>query len=155
MPYIKIEDRAKALGIDYSHEIDGQGSGFYCLCGCEEATRWNGKKWVDFRPGHDARLVGRLLRGCRDGSININEAVEVLELVTDSDRLANKLRGLFLRVGRTITPKIAALHGRKVVCTVAPYVDVEAEYAPRHKTDSEPWRVGILRYNHHQVRIAD
>lgn len=149
-----IGDRARELGIDWDHQVgDGKEiAGFYCLCGCQQITRWSGKKWMDFRPGHDARLVAALLRKARAGEVDINEAIRCLEYAA-SEKLANKLRGLWLRVGRPMTPKLAALHGRKVVCTVAPHVGVEAEYDPRHKTDSQPWRIGVIRYKTNEVKI--
>lgn len=150
-----MAEMAKRVGIDYEHLVGEVGDGFYCLCGCLEKTRWTGKKWVLFRPGHDAKLVAALLRKARVNEININEAIEALEYCTDSDRLSNKLRGLWLRVGQKMTPKRAWDRGMPVVCAMAPHEGQPAEYAPRNKYDSQPWRVGILRYNNSEVRIAD
>lgn len=97
---MKIDDRARAIGIDYDRQVDESvlGSGYYCLCGCGEVTSYTRGRWSHFRPGHDARLVGILLRKAREGSIDINEAIRVLEQVLDTDRLANKLRSRWLRV---------------------------------------------------------
>lgn len=96
--YDKQVDKAREIGIDFDRQVsDEPGSGFLCLCGCGQATRFNGKKWVDFRPGHDARLVGNLLKKARAGEININEAIDLLEFATGSDKLSNKLRRHWLR----------------------------------------------------------
>lgn len=90
---------ARSLGIDFDRQVGGDGTPFYCLCSCGGTTSFGRKGWTSFKPGHDTRLVATLLRRARAGEININEAIEALDHAA-GEKLANKLRALWLRVGR-------------------------------------------------------
>lgn len=93
--------KARAMGIDFDRQVGGDGTAFYCLCGCGETTKFNkGKGWSSFKPGHDARLVARLLTSARRGQIDINDAIAALDH-TAGDKLANKLRRHWLRVSNS------------------------------------------------------
>lgn len=61
-----------------------------CSCGCGQPVRFTKGAWSLFRPGHDARLVSRLLQLCRDDEIRIGDAVEFLNHEF-TPALANKL----------------------------------------------------------------
>jgi hypothetical protein len=54
----------------WEHPQEGTQSGAYCLCGCEEPVR--GRK-SRFRPGHDARLYGKLKRNLEKDPLLRNE----------------------------------------------------------------------------------
>jgi len=59
-------------------------AGFICRCGCTEVVKKDG----GFRPGHDARLVGNLVRKVRQGDM---KKADALALLADRPKLADKL----------------------------------------------------------------
>lgn len=56
-----------------------------CGCGCGEPSGGL------FRPGHDSKLLSRLLQGVRDGKLSLAEAHEEMTLIGTSDVLKEKL----------------------------------------------------------------
>lgn len=56
-----------------------------CGCGCGEPSGGL------FRPGHDSKLLSRLLQGIRDGKITLAEAHEEMALIGTSEVLKDKL----------------------------------------------------------------
>lgn len=56
-----------------------------CGCGCGESSGGL------FRPGHDSKLLSRLLEGIRAGAITLAEAHEEMTLIGTSDVLKEKL----------------------------------------------------------------
>lgn len=74
-----------------------------CACGCGQPVNFTKGSWSRFRPGHDARLVARMLQMCRDRELSINDAVEFLS-AEFSERLAAKLLRFWQgRSGKTQT----------------------------------------------------
>lgn len=56
-----------------------------CGCGCGEPSGGL------FRPGHDSKLLSRLLQGVRDGKLTLAEAHEEMTLIGTSEVLKDKL----------------------------------------------------------------
>lgn len=80
-------NQALVANIDILTTYNGYRLEDYALCGCECGHRCN-SVGATFRPGHDARLVSKLLQLVLSGEYTIDEAVK--HAVTDA--LANKLR---------------------------------------------------------------
>lgn len=72
--------------------INGKPIEAYALCGCKCGDRCNSTE-SSFRPGHDARLVSKLLKLVTAGELSINQAVK--QAVTGP--LADKLVAAYER----------------------------------------------------------
>lgn len=63
-----------------------------CPCGCGADTAYDDKRCgFRFRPGHDAKLVGKAVQAIRDGA-NGAEIIEVIESYGEFSTLAAKVR---------------------------------------------------------------
>lgn len=86
----KVRELARVAGLDINVQPGGRGTPFLCSCGCGQKVRYTKKSWSKFVPGHDSRLVSKLLQACRDKEIDINDATALVE-EEFSPGLANKL----------------------------------------------------------------
>lgn len=74
-----------------------------CACGCGELVKFTRGSWSTFKPGHDARLVGKLLRLAKSDEMSIYEAAELLEKEF-SAHLSNRLMRFWFK--EAINPKV-------------------------------------------------
>lgn len=74
-----------------------------CACGCGEEVKFTRGAWSTFKPGHDARLVGKLLRLAKADEMSIYEAAELLEKEF-SPHLSNRLMRFWFKAAAA--PKV-------------------------------------------------